>query len=129
MWAAFPKAKAALHARQHRAVQAWARERSTMLDDHTVDRLPNGRTRELDALALLDEGGVLLLGERRILFGHAHYEGMALGVPAMIGRVLLLDADDPGDPEQAVAAADAAFVRRLAGPLAPEALPRSSTAW
>ena len=129
VWASFPRAKAALHARQHRAVQAWARERGTMLDDPTVAHLPNARTRELDARALLAEGGVLLLGERRLLFGHAHYEGMALGVPAMIGRVLRLDAGDRGGPEQAVAAADAEFAQRLTGPLAPEDLPRSSTAW
>ena len=129
VWATFPRAKAALHARQHRAVQAWARTHAMMLDAHTVAKLPNARTRELDALALLDEGGVLLVGDRSILFGHAHYEGIALGVPAMIGRAVRLDVPDEDDPERLVMAADAEFVRRLSEPLVPEDLPRASTAW
>jgi len=129
VWATFPRAKAALHARQHRAVQAWARAHATMLDAHTVAKLPNARTRELDALALLDEGGVLLVGDRSILFGHAHYEGMALGVRAMIGRAVRLDVPDGGETELLVEAADAAFALRLAEPLVPEDLPRASTAW
>jgi hypothetical protein len=129
VWATFPRSKAALHARQHRAVQTWARQQATMLDDHTVERLPNARTRELDALALLDEGGVLLVGGESILFGHAHYEGIALGVPAMIGRGVRLEVERDVDASRFTAAVDAAFARRLAEPLAPEDLPQASTAW
>ena len=135
VWATFPKSKLALHTRQHRALQAWARTNaSTNVDDERVARLPNARTRELDALALIDEGGVLMVDgsgaggtsrdmdgndrddEReveRVIFGHAIYEGMVLRVPAMIARGVPLDA-----------LTDDALAARLAHPLLPEHLPR-----
>lgn len=70
VWASFPRAKQRLHARQHRAVQAWIPEGAL--------RLPGARSREMDALALLDEGGVVRVGESSVVFGHALYEGAAL---------------------------------------------------
>lgn len=88
VWATFPRSKLALHTRQHRAIERWIPEGAT--------QLPNARTRELDALALVDEGGVLLLdfGARRaaILFGHALFEGLVFGQPAMVARSVSLDA-------------------------------------
>jgi hypothetical protein len=52
-WAAFPRAKHALHARQFRALAA------RLSPDLT--QLPNRRTREQDALSLFDEGGSVLV--------------------------------------------------------------------
>lgn len=116
VWGAFPRAKAALHARQHAVVSAWAPPGAA--------RLPNARTREHDALALIDEGGVLETGARPIVFGHALYEGLALGVRAMVARVVVLEGlgpDEPGD----LRAVDAALATLLASTtLAPEGLPR-----
>ena len=88
VWATFPRSKLALHARQHRAVQGWLPADAT--------QLPNARTRELDALALVDEGGVLLLRFRErelpVIFGHALFESLVFGQPAMIARAVVLDA-------------------------------------
>lgn len=108
VWATFPLAKAALHARQHRAVRAWA-----FAESDVVRTLPNARTRELDALALVDEGGILLANGARAVFGHAIYEGLVLGVPAMIARGVPL-------PELS----DESLAARLAEPISPEVLPR-----
>lgn len=116
VWGTFPRAKAALHARQHAVVSGWARPGAA--------RLPNARTREHDALALVDEGGVLETAARPIVFGHALYEGLALGVRAMVARVVVLDGLGP-DEARDLRAVDAALAARLASaPLAPEALPR-----
>ncbi|HSY20510.1 MAG TPA: DUF3025 domain-containing protein [Polyangiaceae bacterium] len=113
VWGTFPRAKRALHARQHRAIAARIAPGARTL--------PPARTRELDALALLDEGGVVLLARdpaglraalmagdpgaleaavgagdaRGIVFGHAIYESLALGVaPAIVAAVVVDDADD-----------------------------------
>ncbi len=102
VWGTFPDAKRALHARQHRAIAARVTPGARALPP---------RTRELDALALVDEGGVLVLAaepERTIralaartpgvlpsllrsaeallvVFGHAVYESLALGArPAVV---------------------------------------------
>jgi hypothetical protein len=84
VWATFPRAKLALHARQNRAVT------SRLGPDL---RLPGGRTRDQDAVAMLDEGGVVLLhqggdspgaGTYPIVFGHAIYEQLVCD-----GRVTL----------------------------------------
>jgi hypothetical protein len=58
VWATFPQSKRAVHARQHRAIAARL--------DESSRALPDRRTRELDGLAILDEGGLVLLcaGER-----------------------------------------------------------------
>lgn len=53
VWAAFPRTKAALARRQHRALVARTPE--------TFVSLPGARTREQDALTMLDEGGALLV--------------------------------------------------------------------
>jgi hypothetical protein len=76
VWATFPRAKLALHARQHRAIT------SRLGGD---SRLPGARTREQDALAMLDEGGVVLLMTEStscaVVFGHAIYESLVQRSP------------------------------------------------
>src|ERR1700722_1681688 len=97
VWGTFPMAKGALHARQHRAMA----ERVP----HGAWTLPPARTREQDALALIDEGGVVVLaiagggasralpqhpealremtasGEAAaVIFGHAISESLVFGV-------------------------------------------------
>ncbi len=89
VWGTFPRAKSALHARQHRAIAARVTPGARTL--------PPARTRELDALALLDEGGVVLLGgdvERAIVFGHAIYESLALGLPPAVVAAITLEVED-----------------------------------
>ncbi|MBK9263324.1 MAG: DUF3025 domain-containing protein [Polyangiaceae bacterium] len=58
VWATFPRAKKAFHARQHAAVAARIEQGARVL--------PGARTRELDGLAILDEGGMVLLVEEPI---------------------------------------------------------------
>jgi hypothetical protein len=119
VWATFPFAKRALHARQHRAIEARVDREST--------RLPATRTRELDALAILDEGGVILVCDanragplpqrvhRAIVFGHAIYEGFVCGGPAITARSVVLDAhDSPADDGELVARADVELAQALA---------------
>jgi len=53
VWATFPLSKAAIAARQH---GIWKRELEPMFT-----QLPSRRTREQDALAMLDEGGLIVL--------------------------------------------------------------------
>ncbi len=96
VWATFPRAKWALHQRQHRAIHA-------RIDDGAT-RLPPARTRELDALAILDEGGAILvcneandaLARDRVrhalVFGHAVYESFVRGGPALTLRAAVLEA-------------------------------------
>lgn len=55
VWATFPRAKQVFHARQYAAVTARIDEGARVL--------PGTRTRELDGLAILDEGGMILLVE------------------------------------------------------------------
>jgi hypothetical protein len=117
VWATFPRAKAALHARQHAAVAAWA--------PPGARTLPNARTREMDALALIDEGGVVFVGARMVLFGHALYEGLVLGVPSMIAREAARVPHEAADDAEALRRAEDALLVRLAGPLAPEELGRA----
>jgi hypothetical protein len=121
VWGTFPRAKAALHRRQGALVDA-------RIDPHTP-RLPAHRTREQDGLAMIDEGGVLALvaptGERRIVFGHAIYEGFVLGVRGMTGRMVRLTV--PALDGDAIAQADAALAAALADSAfstLPAALPR-----
>ncbi len=111
VWGTFPQAKRALHARQHRAI--------TERVAPGARTLPPARTRELDALALLDEGGVVLLGgdpAAAIVFGHAIYESLALGIPPSVVAALALDA-----PERTMPAVD----RALAGQIEDDAKLRS----
>jgi Protein of unknown function (DUF3025) len=123
VWGTFPHAKRALHGRQHRAIAA-----RVAPGDRT---LPPTRSRELDALALLDEGGIVVLADdaaylrsalrpapgalrehlargsaHAAVFGHAIYESLVLGVrPAVVAAVVL---DREGDCDSA------AVDRRLA---------------
>jgi hypothetical protein len=88
-FAAFPRAKRALHARQYRALVNWVEVGAT--------RLPPARTREQDALTVFDEGGSVVLVnaalrerfergpvplelpgvDRFLLFGHALMEHLS----------------------------------------------------
>ncbi len=131
VWGTFPLAKRALHARQHQAMARRVPEGAR--------KLPPARTREQDALALLDEGGIVVLVAEpdtvratlrdcpgalqgmtakgtatALIFGHAVYESLALGVPPAAVAALVL-ARDPsaGFP---VRDADAAVARALVDP-------------
>lgn len=112
VWGTFPRAKSALHARQHRAIVARI--------EPGARTLPRTRTRELDALALLDEGGVAVLARdpcalrdalraegqgslsdhvasgaaHAVVFGHAIYESLAVGLapkiaPPVVAAIVL----------------------------------------
>ena len=82
VWARFPRAKAQLHARQHRVLTSHPRDRS------------DARGREGDALAMLDEGGVLLTRAGPRLFGHGLAEGLVVGSPSLFARTLAVPGDD-----------------------------------
>jgi hypothetical protein len=137
VWAVFPEAKWQLHARQHRAVRA-------RLDSAARSTLPGARTREQDALALLDEGGVVIacrpasldrarsaLSERReaeairlfaerearaVVFGHAIFEGLVLGREDGWAAAWLVAVEgDLGDGAALLRAIDGALAAALAG--------------
>jgi hypothetical protein len=111
VWATFPMAKRALHQRQLRAL---------------MERLPAGartlpatRSREQDALALIDEGGVVVLddGTARlvVVFGHALYEGLVLGRGPVTACAIAVSVPAlPEAPGEGVAVADGALARHLA---------------
>jgi hypothetical protein len=128
-WAAFPRAKRALHARQFRALSAWLPAASP--------QLPNRRTREQDALALFDEGGSVLvlsselgarlrsvpegtltisdLDARLVLFGHALMEHVCFEGARVRSAALLLCLQPPLPEGRALLEqVDAAIARRLA---------------
>ncbi len=140
VWARFPRAKRALHARQAAAIRAGF--------DVVAGRVAKTRTREQDALAMIDEGGVMLLcssedeaevraatqtldaailggllDRRRvqaIVFGHALYEGLVLDGPPAIAAACVLPIDEPlpALPDALDAACtlvDAALAVRLEG--------------
>jgi hypothetical protein len=122
VWATFPRAKGALHRRQHEELSARLVPGARTL--------PPTRSRVHDALALLDEGGVVVLddGRRRlgVVFGHALYESLVLGVRAMAARAVEVRVEVvPADATACTALADAALEKRLSDPgLHPDALPR-----
>jgi hypothetical protein len=62
-WAAFPRSKRAMHARQLAALTQEVEEGSIAL--------PGRRSRLRDRLSMLDEGGVLLTGAHPLVLGHA----------------------------------------------------------
>jgi hypothetical protein len=110
VWATFPRSKLALHERQHRALVERIEPGSRTL--------PATRTREHDALALLDEGGVVVLDDGRaretVLFGHALYEGLVLGRGAMTACGIVTPVRRmPAEPRERVASADAALAELL----------------
>lgn len=132
VWLSFPRAKAALSARQH---DAWCERLAP-----GQRRLPGARTREQDTLSMLDEGGILVVphgvdpgdvdaalaardsaavsrwaraGELTVAaFGHALYEHVASGDPAVRGLAVVLDRAASRDGARD--AADAMFSARLA---------------
>ncbi|WP_437827625.1 DUF3025 domain-containing protein [Sorangium sp. So ce1153] len=145
VWAAFPRAKAELHARQHRAIAA-------RLDPGAAS-LPPARTRELDGLALLDEGGLLLLYDEHahaharraplpgdasdlrrcadevreavqrgeaaaLVFGHALYESLLQRGPTVHAMVQPLPCEGPlpAAPDALVSLADARLCDALRAP-------------
>ncbi len=135
VWATFPRAKAALHTRQHRLIAA-------QLGPDL--RLPM-RTKEQDAVAMLDEGGVAVVCARAvadavrgalaaadndallthiaaaqsavIVFGHAIYEALATGPTRVLRSAAHLVAVDAlgASAAERVAQADAALAWRFLG--------------
>jgi hypothetical protein len=82
VWASFPLAKRALHAKQHALVVA------------------NGvgapcRTPELDALAMIDEGGIVVVEGKGLVFGHGIYEGLIRGWETPVGKAIVVEGVDP----------------------------------
>ncbi len=128
VWATFPRAKRALHARQHRAI-------ATRLAPGARTLPP--RSPELDALALLDEGGIAVLtpdAERMhaalstrqpgalrehvaagdavaVIFGHAIYESLALGVTPAVAAAIVISRD-PSE-QDTISDADAGLARSI----------------
>jgi hypothetical protein len=120
VWATFPASKRAIH-----ALQAAALSRARTPGDRT---LPNARARDHDALALLDEGGVIVLaapGSSVALgFGHALYENLVRGGPKVTASALTFALPQLPEESGATAAADELLAARLREPFEPEALSR-----
>jgi DUF3025 family protein len=120
VWATFPASKHALHARQARAIRA-------SLPDG-ARTLPNARSREHDALALLDEGGVIVLetpqASLALGFGHALYEGVVVGGPSATASGLAFPVSSLPSRADAPKLADRLLAERLDGELLPEMLLR-----
>jgi hypothetical protein len=117
VWAAFPRSKRALHARQFQALRGWI--------PSGASRLPNRRTREQDALTIFDEGGAILIpaakeadllpagaepgadsvsrasatptGARVTLFGHAVMEHVCFEKAPVYTAALVLALGDEGE--------------------------------
>lgn len=107
VWATFPRTKRTIHALQ-------ALEITRAREAGWVGR----RTRKHDALAVLDEGGVVLVGAagKLVVFGHALYEAAAIGGPRPLVRAMRVPSVvDPSDLEEV----DRALVQILEGPDAP----------
>jgi hypothetical protein len=137
VWATFPTAKLALHARQH-AIIAGRLGRDL--------RLPGARTPEQDALAMFDEGGIAIVCSRPrrgelesalardsttellhlvrersavpMVFGHAIYESLASGPDLSVRSIaFVIDMDSVPTAAGCVRAADdalAEFLSRVA---------------
>ena len=120
VWATFPASKRAVH-----ALQAALLERARQPGSGA---LPNARAREHDALALLDEGGVLVLTAGRetltLGFGHALYEALVRGGPAVTASALSFELSRLPATAEAAAVADTLLSARLQKPLSPEDLSR-----
>ena len=105
VWATLPQAKWALTAR----LAAFQRPRHA-----AGPRLPGARAPAHDRLALLDEGGLVVVGDRALVFGHAILEHAARGVLAVRAAPLALPATTPSPapaPVPARAAASVAYDR------------------
>lgn len=81
VWATFPQAKRALTAR----LADYQRARYA-----AGAKLPGARAPAHDRLALLDEGGLIVVGARAVVFGHAILEHAARGEVAVRAAVLRL---------------------------------------
>ncbi len=123
VWCRFPRSKRALHARQLRAILARVPPGSTTL--------PGARTEEQDALAMLDEGGLVVSTDAEPLreagalarllergratvhvFGHALLEHAAMKRPGdVLAAVVWVP---PGDADLGLASllSDAEFLRK-----------------
>jgi hypothetical protein len=115
VWATFPAAKRALHDRQHGLVVPAAPGESAR------------RPRELDTLALLDEGGLVVVAEKAfedetdlagalerheataIVFGHAIYEGIVVGREMPVASVVCVMGDPRAPHDALLARADQAL--------------------
>lgn len=120
VWAAFPRSKRALHARQFRALERRWRPGAT--------HLPNRRTPEQDALTIFDEGGVVIVtGEpemdaaldgsslRIVPFGHAIMEHVCFLSGPVRAAVIALDVPVAGSTGRDLfEAVDRALAPRLA---------------
>src|SRR4051794_20679387 len=120
VWATFPASKRALHDRQHALVLPAEPGESAR------------RPREGDTLALLDEGGLVVVAaepfdhegrlaeaiDRReaaaIVFGHAIYEGIVLGRDLPVASVVCVPGDPLASREALLAHADQALAAVLA---------------
>lgn len=130
VWATFPRAKLALHTRQHEVVGRWLALHDSVAIDGTIAKLPNARTREHDALALIDEGGVAVIsgpGARTcVVFGHALFEGLVMHTPSMTARSVTIAGQGAPEPfaDDWLAWVDARLAERIAESLTPDMLPR-----
>lgn len=115
VWASFPRAKMAIHERQHALIESRIEG----------DRLPETRTPEQDTLAMMDEGGIVLVtaevepveratqsrdGDalarlvsagraRAAVFGHALFEHLARKAAQKVwGRAMILRVSAPPGP-------------------------------
>ena len=111
VWAAFPRAKEAVHAQQARFVEAAV--------DAASGKQRNARSPEHDRLAMIDEGGVIVLEgsgvSASVLFGHAVYETLALGGAMPRTRAVAVEGSPVGAPRDLVARADAGLSKVLRG--------------
>lgn len=100
VWATFPRAKRTLTAR----LADYQRGRHA-----AGPKLPGARAPAHDRLALLDEGGLIAVGDRAVVFGHAILEHAARGAVAVRAAVLRL----PGDVAWRADQVDAALAAAL----------------
>lgn len=100
VWATFPRAKRTLTAR----LADYQRVRHA-----AGPRLPGARAPAHDRLALLDEGGLIAVGGRALVFGHAILEHAARGAVAVRAAVLRL----PGEVDWRADRVDAALAAAL----------------
>lgn len=130
VFAAFPRSKHALHARQFRALCSWATP--------GAPGLPSRRTREQDALTVFDEGGSVLVGDTSfferwragsaaidvsrgasasvIVFGHALLELAGYGRAQIRSCAVFLVRDDAYRDEGALDWVDRRLAARIADP-------------
>jgi hypothetical protein len=110
-WTAFPRAKWALT----RRIAELQR-----IELAATGALPASRTREHDRLTLLDEGGLLFLGDLGILVGHALWQHAALGHRDSRAATVHLPAPLPSWPpaihDDLRAATDASWLSLVSDP-------------